>query len=275
VLSVTAFSGQLIAHGTLHEQIEYTTEQINKYPADAQKYLYRGEAYRQHHELDLALVDYERAKRLDPKLLAVDLAKSKLMLEAQWYLTAMELANHYIKHVPKDATARIVRAKIYTGLDKPQLAIIDYSSAIELTQRPDPDFYLTRSRLMLTVDPNNIKAAIGKIDEGMQRLGKLITFQVYAIELEILQKNYTGALKRVDQIMSQANRKERWLAQRGDILMLKGQPDKAKASYLEGLAHIEKLPYSRQNTRSMSTLKTSLNDKLNKIKIEDVKISKK
>ena len=65
VMAIGFYNKPLMAHGTLHEQIEHATKQIKQNPNNANHYYHRGESYRAHLELDLALVDYEHAKRLN------------------------------------------------------------------------------------------------------------------------------------------------------------------------------------------------------------------
>src|SRR5262245_7785095 len=77
-----------LAHGDLHEQIAAATSQIEKNPKNAELYLKRGELHRAHEDWDAALADYERAAILNPKLIVVDLARGKVLLAANWPLTA-------------------------------------------------------------------------------------------------------------------------------------------------------------------------------------------
>jgi len=82
-----------------------------------------------------------------------------------------------------------------------------------------------------------------------------VTLQLYAIELEQFADRHDAALVRLDQIASTAQRKESWLARRGEILEDAGRNEEARLAYAQAIEAIDRLPDSRKATRAMLRLR--------------------
>ena len=250
--------GWLWAHEDLRYQILRVTQEIEQHPDDAQLYFKRGELYRFHRDWDLAAADLERAGNLDPQLHRVEFARGKLMYEAGWLHSAQGILDEYIVKHPEVVQARLFRARVLVDLEDTLAAVEDYTFALERLSDPRPAHYLERAKALAQNGGAYLDRAITSLDEGIVRLGPLITLQLYAIELELAKENYDGALKRLDRITEKATRKEKWLAQRGDILRQAGRLDQARVAYAESLSHIARLPQSRRRTPVISHLEESL-----------------
>jgi tetratricopeptide (TPR) repeat protein len=255
----------LSAHGDLRDQILLATQEIEQNPNDAQLYFRRGELYRFHQDLDLAAADLKRAKNLDPRMHLVELARGKLMVQAGRLHSARSILDAYIAEHPDVVQARLVRAQVLVDLNDTLAAVEDYSFALERSSDPQPEHYLERAKALASNGEGYLDRAIASLDEGIVRLGPLITLQLYAIELELAKKNYKGALNRLDGITEKAKRKEKWLAQRGDILRQAGELDQARAAYAESLGHIARLPKSRRVTPAISRLEESLQQEITEL----------
>jgi predicted negative regulator of RcsB-dependent stress response len=92
------------------------------------------------------------------------------------------------------------------------------------------------------------------LDEGINKLGPVVTLQLAAIDLELRRKNYDGALARLEQITAQSGRKETWLVKRGEILKLAGRDDEARAAFNAALVAIEALPPAYRQSRAVTAL---------------------
>jgi predicted negative regulator of RcsB-dependent stress response len=93
------------------------------------------------------------------------------------------------------------------------------------------------------------------MDEGLKRFGPLVGMQLYAIELECARKHFDEALTRLETISARAERKERWLVRRGEILTLAGRRDEARKSFTAALAAIESLPPRLRQSPAILELK--------------------
>jgi predicted negative regulator of RcsB-dependent stress response len=89
-------------------------------------------------------------------------------------------------------------------------------------------------------------------------MGPLVTLQLYAMDLETENNRYDAALKRLDEVMAKAPRKETWLERRGNILRQAGKRDEARAAYQAGLDAMKTLPPARRNVPAMLELEKRL-----------------
>ena len=105
-----------------------------------------------------------------------------------------------------------------------------------------------------------MEAALRGLDEGVKRLGPLVTLQLYAMDLALARQNFDDALRRLETISAQSARKEKWLARRGEILIRAGRRDEAKQAYAAALLAIGALPPRLQQTPAMLNLKKQVND---------------
>ncbi len=258
LISWVTQEGLLWAHEDLRDQILRVTQEIEQNPNEAQLYFKRGELYRFHKDWDLAAADLQRARNLDPQLHLVEFARGKLMYEAGWLHSARGILDGYILKHPEVLEARLYRARVLVDLKETLAAVEDYTFALERLSDPRHEHYLERAKALAQNGEAYLDRAITSLDEGMVRLGPLITLQLYAIELELAKENYSGALERLDRITEKATRKEKWLAQRGDILRQAGKLDQARSAYAESLGHIARLPQSRRRTPAISQLEESL-----------------
>jgi len=92
------------------------------------------------------------------------------------------------------------------------------------------------------------------LDEGINKLGPVVTLQLAAIDLELRRKNYDAALTRLDQITAKSERKEAWLVKRGEILKLAGRDDEARTAFNAALVAIEALPPAYRQSRTVIAL---------------------
>jgi len=248
----------VVAHEGLHEQIATVTNQIKREPKNASLYLKRGELYRHHRDWQKALADYKRAARLNPKLIAVDLGRGKLFLDSGQPQLAKVALNRFLSKRPEHVEALVTRARVLVKLNQRLDAAKDFTQAIALLPRPEPEFYIERA-LALVAEGGIYRAqALQGLDEGINKLGPVVTMQLLAIDLELAQKRYDAALARLDQLAAQSPRKDIWLARRSEILEQAGRTFEARAALRAALAAIEVLPSHTRQTKATSELEAHL-----------------
>lgn len=242
------------AHAELIIQIEAATVEIQKDPANAELYLRRGQLRREHSEFELASADYDKAEALAPALPHFNLLRGKLYLDWGWPLTARACLDRYLGRNPSSADALILRARVLQRLLLNRSAVNDYDLAIELLPEPSPDLFIERSQLLMSMGDDHRPEALRGLDDGVKRLGPLVTLQLFAIDAEVKQQRFDSALARVDQIAERSPRKETWLARRGEILVQAGRPAEARKAYEAALAALNTLPPARRNVPAMAEL---------------------
>lgn len=259
-----AGAAPLAAHEGLHEQIEAVSKQIAQQPLDARLYVRRGELYRLHEDWKSALSDFDRAGELDPGLAALPFLKGRTRLEAGDADAAVPLLNAYLHDHPAEGLALLARARAYAALGRQDKAARDWAAATRLLEPPRPEHYLEWARA-LAQDQRRTMAALAAIDAGVERLGPLVTLQLYAIELERRLGRVEQALKRVKTISERARRQERWHALRGEILSSAGRGPEAAAAYRAALDAIERLPTRRRTVVAVRELKAHIQAELKRL----------
>lgn len=262
LLTAALITSSVLAHGAIHEQIRAVTETIRRDPKNAELYLKRGELYRNHSEWKAAAADYDRAQKLNPKLSDVRLARGKMLFESKRFAPAKVELDRFLTLSPKNADGFMTRARLHHSLRRYPEAVKDYTRAINLSPAPGPEHYLARARAQAAMGGAQIDRALEGLDQGMRRFGPIVSLETYAIDLELQRGSHDAALKRLDAIIAQAERKETWQARRGDILVRAGRPAEAKEAYLSALSSIEKLPPARRSAPATARLEKQLQTRL-------------
>ncbi len=258
LLLLALFCGKAVAHGDLHDQIQAVAKQIETDPGNAALYLKRGELHRAHREWDAAQADYDRALELSPGLEIVDIARGKMFLEAGWPLSAEAALNRFLSRHTNHAEALIVRARTRAKLGSHLAAAADYTGAIAQERQPGPELFIERAQALIAAGKPHYDDALQGLDEGVRRLGPLVTLQLYAIDLEVKQGRIDQALARLDQLAAKSPRKETWLARRGEILLEAGRTHEAHAAFQAALKAMNSLPPSRRRVPAMIELEKRL-----------------
>lgn len=242
------------AHADMLLQIDEVSKEISKDPANAELYLRRSQLRREHAEYETSYADIEKAFFLAPQLPTIDLMRGRLFLDWGWPLSARACLDRFLGRQPKHVDALVLRARALSRLNQRRAAVVDYDLALKLSTEPGPDLFVERAQLLMTEERAQWAEAVRGLDDGLQRLGPLVTLQLFAIDAELKLKNYDGALARVDKVAERSPRKETWLARRGEILVQAGRPDEARRAYESALAALQTLPPTRRNVPAMQEL---------------------
>ena len=254
------------AHGDVHGQIVELTQQIAKSPTNTDLYIRRGELHRSHQDWDSAHADFERALQLNPKLEVIDFVKGRLFLEAGWPLSAKVSLDRFLTKYSNHVDALVVRARTLAKLERRLDSAADYTRAIAVDTESRPELYFERAQTLAAEGGSHTKEAVQGLDEGIKKLGPLVTLQLCALDIEVKAKLYDDALKRLDVVMARSPRKETWLARRGEILQEAGRKSEAKEAFSAALKAMETLPPTRRNVPAMVELQQHLRDELAKLK---------
>jgi len=258
------FAISCLAHEGIHEQIEQVTKEIAGNPKDANLYLRRGELFRFHGEVKRALADYASAERLNPQLDAVDLCRGHLYYDRNEYTLAEKYFVRFLAKHPENVDGLLTRARLFAAMKKYQQAVQDYTEAIRLTAEPTPEFYIEKANALSAQGEAHRQQAIATLNEGVAKLGPIVTLQLPAIDLDVQAKNYDSALQRIDSLMAQSDRKESWLFRRGEILQKADRTAEAQAEFKKALSEIESLPSYLKETRATRELESEIRRAMNK-----------
>ena len=269
ILAATHFfalaPGDVIAHADLLIQIEEVTREIEKNPRDSELYVRRGELHRAHVEWEAAYADYEKALALNPRLETIDILRGRLFVEAGWPLSARVCLDRFLARQTNHVDALILRGRALARLNFGVQAARDYDRALALLREPGPDLFVERSQVLVAAGPENYAEAVRGLDEGIRRIGPLVTLQLYAIDVELKQRNFDGALERIDKVAAKSPRKETWLARRAEVLVQAGRRAEAAAAYTAALAAVQTVPPPRRNVPAMMELDRRIRREINSL----------
>lgn len=270
LLAVVLFVGlvpSLWAHGDLHERIVGITAEIAKTPGDATLYVARAELYRLHQEFDLAFADLDKAAELAPDLADTAYIRARVYVDLKCPQAALAAFSRHLAQAPAHVEGWVQRAQLYHALKRDVEAAADYGAAIAKAKDPLPEYYIERARLLNTLadPPAGGEAAVACLDEGIAKLGPIVTLELEAIAYEQAGRKWDGALKRITLLMEQTPRKESWQERKGQVLEQAGRTQEAWTAYRDGLAAIEQLPERTRVLPMTKELKTRLEAGLQRV----------
>lgn len=259
---LASFLSPVSADGPLHEQIAELTRQIEGRGSDPALYLRRGELNRLHDQFEAARADFQKAQKLSPADPEPLFRLGRLALDEGKPSDAAKLLARFKTLRAGSAEGWFLSGRALARSGRFSEAVPDYHRAIALSAEPKPEWFVERchAQLALTGDPS--AEALAGLDEGLAKMGPLPSLQLLAIEIETRRKGFDAALSRLDTLVAASERKEIWLARRGDLLKQAGRIADARAAYRSAGAAIDGLPSGRQRALAMLELRRELEGKL-------------
>ena len=249
-LSISALgSARALAHGDLTWRIAEATADIErelKKPVDgherAKVFLARGELYRLSRLWEKATRDYDLAQAYDPKLPAIPLARGRMFFESGRPAQARSILEDFLRLFPGHPQALALHGQVLVALGFGARAVESLDRALEQLDQPEPDHYLARADILAGLGGKQLPRALQGLDQGIARLGPLVSLDTRAIELELALGHYDRALRRIDRQAAATIRKDIWLARRAEVLDRAGRRRQARDARQEALRIMTTLP---------------------------------
>lgn len=258
MLAVAAIlAPRALAHGDLHEQIARLSKRIARSPERAGLYQRRGDLYRRHRDWRAARADLATARRLAPGLKGLDFSAALVEFDTKRHATALALLDRQLATDPHHLQARLCRARTLVALRRVADALRDYDGVLRDSKEPRPGHYLERARTQLGAG-TDAAAVLRGLDEGIERLGPLVSLQAFAVELELKRRDRRAALRRIDRTLATLPFGGPWLLRRGQVLELLGRRREARQAYATGLRQLTAIPASRRNSKTHRALEQRL-----------------
>jgi tetratricopeptide (TPR) repeat protein len=212
------------AHPGLHHDIASATAAIDKEPTKADLYVERAFLERLDEEFDAALIDLEKAQRLDPANLRVAAERGMTFAALGQDADAEAELSRFVLH-GGTAPTFAERAKVRERLGLKREAVGDYTAAIAL--RPDIELYIARGALQESI--GDLKGAAAGYMEGRAKLGDAVTLDLPLIRVETSLRRYAEAVAVIDAQLLGASVKTDWYLRRADVLTAAGRTKEAQA----------------------------------------------
>jgi tetratricopeptide (TPR) repeat protein len=236
-----------LAHGDLDKRIAEVSRQIERAPDRADLRFKRADLHRRHRDWPAARSDLVVARRLDPNLADLDFLSGLVEFEAGKPAAAVELLDRQLTANPDHVPARLWRARTLVALDRAGEAVRDYDQTLRLSQEPLPDHYLERARAQCAAG-TDVAVVLQGLDDGMGRLGPVVSLQSLAVDLELQRDDRTAALRRIDQTLTTLPFRGPWLLRRGQVLEQDGRPAEARRTYSQALRELLAIPAERRRS---------------------------
>lgn len=249
-----AGSLSLAAHGPLHEQIRALDDQLAASPTNAPLLVRRAELHRLDGTFSNAVADLATAGRIQPDLEALWWVRGRLHADTGQAAGAIEDFTRLIQRQPSLAGAFAERARAHEALGRLPEAAADYSEALRLLATPDPDLYLARARVERRRGPAHFAAALRGLDEGLDRLGPLVTLQLEAVDLEVALGRTDEAVRRLQVLAGRSARQEVWLVRQAEVLQAAGRPEEARQAWKDAARACLALPPRLRQSRATQEL---------------------
>lgn len=155
---------------------------------------------------------------------------------------------------PEDGVGHVLHGELLASLGRNPSALEAYQRAMATHEAPVPDLYLAAAATLKNQGDPGREAGLILIEEGLQRLGAQVSLQLEAIDLEVGLGRLDQALVRLDALSAASPRPERWLAQKGDLLLDAGREGAARAAYLAAQAALRAGGRRRSHTAAAAAL---------------------
>ncbi|HQS57230.1 MAG: hypothetical protein B7Y56_00315 [Gallionellales bacterium 35-53-114] len=258
------------SHGDLHDQIDKISQHIHSGKPEAALYLKRGQLYLQHGNYPDAIVDLGKSMELDPKLKVAHYHLAQAYLAEGSSDTAEQHIKLFLKSLGPDTYGGLSRGygllgKIHQKKNEHMEAVQAFEKSLKNNTLPAPVDYLQIARSYVKSGQQYQQKAIDILDQGIVRLGPVVTLQEEAIELELLLGNYDAALGRVETLRSQGISDANIFFKQASVMSKAGRFEEAQGCYKKALAEIERLPAYKQQSRVIVKLRHSIEDDMSKL----------
>lgn len=254
------FTGQALAHGSLHGQIHDLSATMRREGKSAPLLVQRGRLEMEHGDNKSATRDFLSALKLNPQersayyYLAEQAFNQKKLPDARRY------AEKFLAMLKGEAGAVVRGQSLYGQILLAQgqygAAAASFRIAADQAAEASPEHYLrlaeAQSKAGAAAD------ALSSLDEGMQKLGMLAVLQNTAIDLNIASKGWDEALKRLDALIMQGQGLPELNLRKARVLLSAERQPAAQEAVREGLASIDRIPAARRETPAMRQMRVEL-----------------
>jgi tetratricopeptide (TPR) repeat protein len=232
------------AHAGVEVLDESTRAELAQHPERPEAHLARARVLQMKGEWDAALEELEAAaaRGADPDVVGEE--RALVYLDAKFPRMAKVEIDRVLARRPDAYGLLFERGQAWLAIGDAAAAARDFGEAIAKSPRPTPEQVIARRDALVSIGKKD--EAIRALDEGMARIGHVVSLELPAIDLEVELGRYDSALARLDRLSAGVRPNPLWQAQRADILEQAGRKAEARAEYTNTLALIDARPPLRR-----------------------------
>jgi tetratricopeptide (TPR) repeat protein len=179
----------------------------------------------------------------------------RMKLEQGYPREALTLLDQVVAQNPGFGLARLNRARAWLTLGQTGKAVDEMDVFIGGLSSSAPDYYLERADMAMALDTGGYPRAVAGLEEGVARLGPLVTLVQRLVDLHQGQDDTDRALAALQSLPPALRGLPAWQARAGDIHRQAGDEIAAAAAYRRALAGIEALPAGRRSVPAVVELR--------------------
>jgi tetratricopeptide (TPR) repeat protein len=247
------------AHAGIDELTRASSEEVRRHPGDAQVRLQHARVLQLAHQWDAALAELDIAALRGADADEVGAVRASILLDAGRTQAALAELDRVMARRPEAYGLCFERGRVLLALGRTEDAAQEFGRAIAGMPAPQPEHVIARRDALLALGRR--EEAVAALDAGMQRVGRVASLQLAAIDLEVELGRYDAALARLNELLMHGAANPMWMARRGEILARAGKTAAARAEYERALALLAARPNVRR-VKAFDDLKRRLESEL-------------
>jgi tetratricopeptide (TPR) repeat protein len=247
------------AHGDLTKRINIKTSEIKLNPNNPELYFDRGFLYQQHEEYDKAVSDYLKAEDLGFNDKLLDFRKAETYYKWGKYKLALTASSAYLVKDNIDVKINKLHAQILFELKHFDKAFEHYKFFIDTVEDPRPEDYIEFS-LISIANYNDYNKAIEILENGIQKLGNVISLQLEKLEYYKKSNQVEKAIEQYNQFILNNKRNEFWYYKKANYLFENNQIAQCKIALEQSKVSISILKDRIKNTQAIKNLIKNINN---------------
>jgi tetratricopeptide (TPR) repeat protein len=230
----------VLGHPGASSAIDHFSHELEQKPKDQALFVRRGIAYSNDGQYDLALADFEQAKKLgEPILVSFDLGvlhyrRAELELARAYF-------DEYLEVFPDHAPCLEYRARLLRDMGDQAGSVADFQRVFELLERPNPGHYISVSRMLEASGGDGLEQALELLDTGNAKLGITPQLQKHAMQLELQRERPDLAIKRLQTLEPMLGKSPDWKVDMAELRLLTGEKELARQLLQEASGQLDSL----------------------------------
>lgn len=249
---------QAAAHAGPDERLHAIEHRIEESPGDANLYVRRANLYREQADWEAALADYARAERLSPNLEEIAFHRGLLWLARGDADEACRSLEMFLTMQPRSSAGHAALAEAMRISGSMRKAERAYDLAIRYARNPQPDLFLARARLLLGTKPPELERALEGLAQGIETVGPAPALIEASISAQLRAGHPDLALEQVEKLPQMLQKTPKWLALRGELLVIAGKRDEGEEAYRRALVALIDLPAHKRNVPATVALEEKI-----------------